>query len=194
MNTRFKKGIIPWNKGLKNPYGPYKKYFCSICKSVEVLRKAKYCKRCNTFKGFVFFKCVICEKDVFRRITTVKRYKNIFCSRKCLYKNVQERQKGEKSWFWKGGLTDQNRLLRNSKEIKILKRLILERDDFTCQICKQRGGKLDVDHIKSWALFPDLRFELTNMRTLCRSCHLKTDTWGFHSSMFILRKYNKLLN
>lgn len=30
------------------------------------------------------------------------------------------------------------------------------------------------------AFFPELRFELTNGRTLCKLCHMKTDTWGRH--------------
>jgi 5-methylcytosine-specific restriction endonuclease McrA len=33
---------------------------------------------------------------------------------------------------------------------------------------------LEADHIKPWAYFPSLRFELSNGRTLCRPCHDKT--------------------
>jgi hypothetical protein len=41
-----------------------------------------------------------------------------------------------------------------------------------------RGGKLNADHIKSWAHYPELRFDTSNGRTLCLSCHHKTDTFG----------------
>ena len=54
----------------------------------------------------------------------------------------------------------------------------MERDNYTCQICGTRGGDLEADHIKPFAYYPDIRFELSNGRTLCKPCHRKTDTYG----------------
>jgi hypothetical protein len=48
---------------------------------------------------------------------------------------------------------------------------ILKRDNYTCQLCQVQGGWLQVDHIKSWAEYPDLRFDENNCRTLCMGCH-----------------------
>jgi len=48
---------------------------------------------------------------------------------------------------------------------------VFERDDYTCQICGERGGDLQVDHIQSWADYPELRFKMDNCRTVCMSCH-----------------------
>lgn len=48
---------------------------------------------------------------------------------------------------------------------------VFTRDNYTCQMCDQPGGYLQVDHIKSWAKFPELRFDLDNCRTLCMACH-----------------------
>jgi 5-methylcytosine-specific restriction endonuclease McrA len=46
------------------------------------------------------------------------------------------------------------------------------------QECGERGGRLEADHIKPVSKFPELIFELTNGRTLCRDCHFKTITYG----------------
>lgn len=55
---------------------------------------------------------------------------------------------------------------------------VFERDSYTCVICKQRGGRLNADHIKSYAAFPTFRFDVSNGRTLCESCHKQTETYG----------------
>ena len=55
---------------------------------------------------------------------------------------------------------------------------IFIRDNYTCVLCKQRGGKLVADHIKPWALFPEFRYDISNGRTLCHKCHVKTDTYA----------------
>jgi|ERR1043166_3976649 5-methylcytosine-specific restriction endonuclease McrA len=46
------------------------------------------------------------------------------------------------------------------------------RDDYTCQICGLRDTEImEVDHIIPKSVRPDLRFELTNLMTLCPNCH-----------------------
>lgn len=63
-------------------------------------------------------------------------------------------------------------------EYKIWRRAVFARDDYTCVICHKKGVRLNADHIQPWALFPELRYELSNGRTLCVCCHRKTSTWG----------------
>ena len=56
---------------------------------------------------------------------------------------------------------------------------IFERDNYTCQHCGVRGGKLQADHIKPYVLCSEEeKWSLDNGRTLCISCHKKTDTYG----------------
>lgn len=43
--------------------------------------------------------------------------------------------------------------------------------------CK-KSLPLHADNIKPFALYPELRFEVTNGRTLCIPCHKKTGTYG----------------
>ena len=48
---------------------------------------------------------------------------------------------------------------------------VFERDDYTCQLCGERGGELNAHHIKPWAKFKELRYERSNGVTLCKACH-----------------------
>lgn len=92
---------------------------------------------------------------------------------------MSESRKGEKSSFWKGGITEINQKIRNSLEIKLWREAVFKRDNYTCIWCGDNsGGNLNADHIKPFSLFPELRFDINNGRTLCVSCHKKTDTWG----------------
>lgn len=87
-------------------------------------------------------------------------------------------KKGNQSHLWKGGVTPVNAAIRNSTVYKKWREAVFMRDDFTCQHCHVRGGLLHADHIQPFALFPELRFEISNGRTLCISCHKKTPTYG----------------
>lgn len=93
-------------------------------------------------------------------------------------KKLSEIHKGNKSYLWKGGLTEKNKVIRNSFEFRLWREQVYKRDNYTCLICNKRGGYLNADHIKPFSLYPELRFELSNGRTLCIECHRKTDTYG----------------
>ena len=85
---------------------------------------------------------------------------------------------GENNPRWKGGITPINKKIRNSLEYKLWRKAVFERDNYTCVWCKdKRGGNLNADHIKSFALFPELRLSIDNGRTLCLECHKKTDSY-----------------
>lgn len=84
--------------------------------------------------------------------------------------------KGEKNIHWKGGITETNKAIRNSFEMKQWKRDNLARDDYKCIWCGSKKN-LQIDHIKPFSLFPELRFELSNGRTLCKECHTITDSY-----------------
>ena len=86
---------------------------------------------------------------------------------------MSEAHKGEKSYLWRGGLTSENLRIRKSIEYRLWREAVFARDNYTCQICKKRGGVLNADHIKPFSLYPDLRFAIDNGRTLCEECHKK---------------------
>lgn len=82
--------------------------------------------------------------------------------------------------------------LRNTIEYRMWRDAVFKRDNWKCVMCGAKGGNgkrvdLNADHIKPFALFPDLRFDISNGRTLCVPCHSKTDTFGHK-----IHKYAKL--
>lgn len=92
-------------------------------------------------------------------------------------------QSGENHWNWQGGITPENYKIRNSPEYKNWRDRVFIRDNYTCQKCSRKRRPSDrvvlhADHIKPFATHPELRLCVDNGRTLCRECHLNTDTWG----------------
>jgi hypothetical protein len=87
-------------------------------------------------------------------------------------------RRGEQSNFWLGGVCEENNRIRHSTEYREWRSAIFRRDDYTCQECGIRGARLNADHIKPFALFKDLRFDIENGRTLCEPCHKETETYG----------------
>lgn len=85
---------------------------------------------------------------------------------------------GEANGRWLGGITPANTKLRNSLASREWAKSVKGRDNWTCQICDRRGGDMHADHIKAWALFPELRFNIDNGRTLCPPCHRKFGARG----------------
>lgn len=93
-------------------------------------------------------------------------------------KKISFAQRGNKSHRWQGGITPILETERRRIEFRLWREAVFTRDNWTCQECKIRGGKLRAHHIKSFAKFPELRFALDNGITLCERCHFKTDNYG----------------
>ena len=112
------------------------------------------------------------------------------------HKNSEEQKRrhresimGAKNSSWKGGITPIHEKIRKSPEYKLWRTAVFERDNYTCIWCGVVGGKLNADHIKPFAYFPELRFAIDNGRTLCVPCHRKTDTWGWKAyNLYISNK------
>lgn len=83
---------------------------------------------------------------------------------------------GPNCHLWRGGVTPEHERVRKSVEYKAWRTAVFQRDRYTCVEC---GAKKDLnaDHIKSFARFPELRFDVSNGRTLCVPCHKKTPTY-----------------
>lgn len=49
---------------------------------------------------------------------------------------------------------------------------VLERDHYKCQHCSSKNN-LHAHHIKRFVDYPELRFDINNGLTLCKSCHIE---------------------
>jgi hypothetical protein len=76
-------------------------------------------------------------------------------------------------WNYKGGITPENKAIRNSKKMSYWRCDVFARDKFTCQKCFKIGGELNAHHIKYFSEYPELRFDVNNGITLCKSCHIE---------------------
>ena len=87
----------------------------------------------------------------------------------------------EKNVNWKDGVSmlrkTERQLVMTTAEYKNWRRLIFERDDYTCQICGERGKKLRANHIKRYVDYPELRTDNDNGITICKACDLR---WVFN--------------
>lgn len=91
---------------------------------------------------------------------------------------LSELNRRESNPHWQGGITALTESLRHTVEFRLWREVVFARDDYTCQDCGRRGGRLHSHHIKSFAEYPELRLDVNNGVTLCQDCHAKTENFG----------------
>lgn len=130
--------------------------------------------------------CIICRGKF--EVKKSHAEKRLTCSKKCSSVNMTRKRTGKKihseefkkrlgARNWKGGVTPINQQIRQSEEYKLWRVAVFQRDNYTCIWCGQVGGQLNADHIKPFAVYPELRFAIDNGRTLCIDCHKTTDSY-----------------
>lgn len=98
-----------------------------------------------------------------------------YCSHKCYWRSLL----GKEPWNKGNGDAPWCERVKKLKAWAIWRTAVFKRDDYTCQDCGVRGGRLVPDHVKPKSLYPELVFDVNNGRTLCDDCHRKTDTYGW---------------
>jgi 5-methylcytosine-specific restriction endonuclease McrA len=101
---------------------------------------------------------------------------------KLVEKNKQQIR--EKHPNWNSELTDEYRKTKRDVNFsKKLSRKTFERDNFICQCCNKTNSVLNAHHILPYHKYENLRYDINNLITLCKSCHI-----SYHS------KYKKDIN
>lgn len=218
VRTEFKKGMIPWDKGIK--------------------RKDMQGERHPLWKGGdVAVKCHICEKTIVINRHKFENQEHYFCSRKCQLKYLHKCISGENNYFygklhskesrkkmseslkklyasghksWNKGLTamDDKRILagENSptwnggvepyygENWTKQKKQVLERDNYRCRICgkgkEEIGRHPCVHHIIPLRTFDSWQEanKLSNLILLCFKCHAIVENSKIYSMEGILSK------
>jgi len=81
--------------------------------------------------------------------------------------------RGFNSSKWKGGITPENKKIRDSIEYRLWRESVFARDNWTCQKYGIKGNKLIAHHINNFANFPELRFAIDNGITLSKKAHIE---------------------
>jgi len=154
-------------------------------------------KGCKSLMGMLGKKQTQHQKDILSKKLKGKIPKNL----KMLHEmpRTEDRrnkhrlaQTGEKGSNWRGGISPLVQKIRKSFKYRQWRSDVFERDNYTCVLCEVRGGIIHADHIKPFnyifhenliktleqALNCEEFWNINNGRTLCRDCHIKTETWG----------------
>lgn len=112
--------------------------------------------------------------DDTRRKMSKARTGHIFSSESC--KKISISKLGSANPSWKGGVTPVMKRVRQSPAYRNWRKAVFERDDYTCQICDERGGDLEAHHIEPVRNHKNdlLVYDIDNGITLCKDCHNKT--------------------
>lgn len=177
--SRNQYGLFKTKKTLGQPRKKRVRITCKTCKIVFFVKPSRKESNYCSLKCRPIWNKGLTKKDprVLQYITKVAQaHKGKRVSEKTEFKINDYRISGKNHWNWKGGVNKINRSERNYfYSLGVTKKWIkevLKRDDYTCQECSVRGGRLEADHIKPWALYPELRFDINNGQTLCRNCHI----------------------
>lgn len=118
------------------------------------------------------------EKNPMRNPQSIKK----------MVKSSSGKHSGELSNFWKGGITPKLVKIRNFHEMDIWRKLVFERDNYTCQLCGN-NKKIHAHHIKRFKHFKELRTDINNGITLCKKCHN-----SIHGKeLFVEEFFNKII-
>lgn len=163
---------------------------CAICNQPfdTTNPRQKYCKECHETT------CVICNKK-FKRNFGKKPFVTTCspsCTRKLGAKNSARKRKALNcqwcgiEFFPENGHLNtkfcckEHKCLASRKEDTDKRRNsykyiqwrenVYKRDNYTCQQCGETG-KIQAHHIKEWKDHKELRYDVDNGITLCRTCH-----------------------
>lgn len=74
--------------------------------------------------------------------------------------------------------------------ISIIRQRVLERDNYTCQICDVKNTKLEMHHIAPVKYYDEYNTYNYNLMILCEKCHKRFSHKKWLNDELLLSKYN----
>lgn len=122
--------------------------------------------------------CDQCDKIVYKTKYLIERSKNQFCSVSCHGLWISENLIGESHPSWNPDISEEDRIKgRKYPEYAQFVKDVMQRDWYTCDICKCKGKELNVHHLNGYGWDIENRTNPDNGITLCVKCHT-----NFHSA------------
>ena len=107
-----------------------------------------------------------CGHEEITSFKTFRMSENFLC-KKCYIKSIS----GKNAYNWNGGYNSEKIAFRKTYEFKRFIKIVLKRDNYTCQCCGKIGGKLNVHHLDGYNWCEEKRTDINNGITLCEKCH-----------------------
>jgi hypothetical protein len=167
------KGQIPWNKGKKLPPS----HMLGKKHTEESKKKMSKSQRDNYKNGRVpWNKGIPMSDEAKKKLSEAKSgvpnpHKGVYPGHWAGKRRPEIT--GENHYLWNGGPDSEYEKIRKSPEMREWRRKVFERDDYICQSCGERGGRLQAHHIMFFSKFPEMRLLVSNGQTLCKECHAR---------------------
>lgn len=129
--------------------------------------------------------CSFCDRPIFRTKYEIDTYEHLYCTSDCKIEHYKILFSGKNNPNYNPNKSEQDRMQnRNIEGYREWIRKILEKDNYTCQCCDDnRGGNLVAHHILNYSEHDELRTDVNNGITLCKTCHkLFHDTYGYRNN------------
>ena len=118
-------------------------------------------------------KCDYCNKELIKPKYDYDKSEHHFCNVECMSKYHSKTYKGENNPNYNPDITNEERE-KGRIGIGIInwRVKVYERDNYTCQCCKDnKGGNLNAHHLNSYNWDKEHRTDINNGITLCEKCH-----------------------
>lgn len=121
--------------------------------------------------GDIELVCSYCKNTFTRSRNSTKKQREglVYCTFACRAAHLLE--DSTITPHWKDGAAVKQYGIRKSWQYSQWRNEVFERDDYRCQKCRKRGGRLHAHHLYEFSKYEHLRFLIDNGHTLCKSCH-----------------------
>lgn len=186
-------------------------------RNAQIAQQFAVLARKGVFKKQVLSVCGNCGACFYVFKSRKEDGRGVYCSRKCQWEGQGIRKRGTKEspevrlkkslairgskhWAWKGGNKDLCDRIRQQLFYRLWRKRVMERDNYACQLCGKRGGKIEVHHLISFTILVNENgiktldgaeacnelWNMDNAIVLCRKCHVKTFSEEEHKKATVI--------